>query len=322
MAASYLVTGGAGFIGSHLAQALLDRGHAVRVLDDLSTRRENNLTPMLGQVEFIRGDVRDLATVRSAVDGVEVVFHHAALASVPRSISDPLTTLTVNVTGTEHVLEAARDAGVRRVVYASSSSVYGDTPMLPKSEHMPAHPLSPYAVHKLAGELLAETFTRVYGLETVGLRYFNVFGPRQDPASPYAAVIPRFIAALLGGHRPVVFGDGEQTRDFTYVANVVEANLLAGDAPEAVGQVMNIGSGERVSLNALLRILSGLVGASIEPEYRAPRPGDVHDSLADTRLAQQLLGYQPAITLQEGLAWTVDALSSEAVHAASYATQC
>jgi UDP-glucose 4-epimerase len=312
-AAKYLVTGGAGFIGSHIARTLIERGEHVRVLDNLSTGREENLAVLEGQAEIVRGDLRDLETVRAAVAGVEVVFHQAALASVPRSVADPLTTLAVNVTGSQHVLLAARDAGVRRVVYASSSSVYGNTPTLPKQEDMPPHPMSPYALHKLSAELLCGIHTRVYGLETVALRYFNVFGPRQDPKSEYAAVIPRFVTALLTGQRPIVFGDGEQTRDFTYIDNVVRANLLAADALEASGQAMNIGCGDRISLNAMLRLAGEVLGMAPDPEYRDARTGDVRDSLADITRARRLLGYEPAIAFREGLARTIEAMRASAI---------
>jgi nucleoside-diphosphate-sugar epimerase len=306
--ARYLVTGGAGFIGSHIAEALLDSGQSVRILDNLATGREANVAALNGRVEFIHGDLRNLDTVRAAMQGIEVVFHQGALASVPRSISDPITTLETNVNGTQNVLLAARDAGVRRVVYASSSSVYGNTPTLPKREDMPTHPMSPYAVQKLSGELLCGVFTRIYGLETVALRYFNVFGPRQDPASEYAAVIPRFLTALIEKRHPIVYGDGEQTRDFTYIANVVQANLLAASAPAAVGYAMNIGCGQQISLNTVLHIAGELLGVHIDPDYREPRPGDVRDSLADISLAQQLLGYKPGVSFRDGLAYLVETM--------------
>src|SRR5438445_6780061 len=306
----YLVTGGAGFIGSHIAEALLGVGESVRIFDNLATGRESNLAALEGRAQFIQGDLRDLASVRAAMQGVEVVFHQGALASVPRSIADPIGSLETNINGTQNVLLAARDSGVRRVVYASSSSVYGDTPTLPKREDMPTHPMSPYAVQKLSGELLCGVFTRIYGLETVALRYFNVFGPRQDPASEYAAVIPRFLTALIEKRRPIVFGDGEQTRDFTYIENVVQANLLASTSTDAVGEAFNIGCGERISLNRILRIAGELLGVTVDAEYRDPRPGDVRDSLADFGLAQRLLGYRPSIGFREGLARTLDALRS------------
>lgn len=308
--ARYLVTGGAGFIGSHIAEALLDSGQSVRILDNLATGREGNLAALKGRAEFIHGDLRNLDTVKAATQGIEVVFHQGALASVPRSILDPITTLETNINGTQNVLLAARDAGVRRVVYASSSSVYGNTPILPKREDMPTHPMSPYAVQKLSAELLCGVFTRIYGLETVALRYFNVFGPRQDPASEYAAVIPRFLTALIEGRRPIVFGDGEQTRDFTYIANVVQANLLAASAPDAVGYAMNIGCGQQISLNSVLHIAGELLGVEVDPDYREPRPGDVRDSLADISLAQQLLGYKPSVSFRDGLAYLADWLRS------------
>jgi len=306
--ARYLVTGGAGFIGSHLADALLTRGETVRVFDNLATGREENLALLAGRAEIVRGDLRDLEAVRAAVAGVEVVFHQAALASVPRSIADPLTSLQVNVVGTQHVLLAARDAGVRRVVYASSSSVYGNTPTLPKRESMEPMPLSPYAIQKLTAELLCGAMTRIYGLETVALRYFNVFGPRQDPLSEYAAVIPRFLTALREGRRPLIFGDGEQTRDFTYISNVVWANLLAAESAGAVGHAMNIGCGARISLNDVLRTAGALLGIEAEADYADPRPGDVRDSLADISLAGQLLGYAPAVTFHDGLEQTITAM--------------
>jgi nucleoside-diphosphate-sugar epimerase len=312
MTAQYLVTGGAGFIGSHIAQALLKQGQSVRVFDNLSSGRESNLMALEGRAEVIRGDLRDLAAVRAAVAGVEVIFHEAAMASVPESVADPLKALDVNVTGTQHVLLAARDAGVRRVVFASSCAIYGDSPALPKEESMPPCPLSPYALHKLTGEHLCRLFTQLYGLEAVALRYFNVFGPRQDPASEYAAVIPRFLTALLEGHRPIVFGDGEQTRDFIFIENVVKANLLAAEAPDAVGQAINIGSGERISLNELLRTAGELLGVTVKADYREPRAGDVRDSLAAIQRAKSLIGYEPAITFREGLARTLAALRSNA----------
>jgi nucleoside-diphosphate-sugar epimerase len=304
----YLVTGGAGFIGSHIAEALLDQGESVRIFDNFSTGRKSNLVALKGRAQFIEGDLRDLDSVRSAVKGIEVIFHQGALASVPRSIADPIRSLETNINGTQNVLLSARDAGVRRVVYASSSSVYGDTPMLPKLEEMPTNPMSPYALQKLTGELLCGIFSRIYKLETVALRYFNVFGPRQDPNSEYAAVIPRFLTALIEKRRPIVFGDGEQTRDFTYIANIVRANLLASTAPQAVGRAMNIGCGEQISLNTVLHLAGKLLDVNVDAEYRDPRPGDVRNSLADIGLAQRLLRYEPIISFHEGLAHTLDAL--------------
>jgi nucleoside-diphosphate-sugar epimerase len=308
----YLVTGGAGFIGSHIAEALLNHGETVRVFDNLLTGRQANLEALHGHVEFVQGDLRNFEAVKRAMKGVEVVFHQAALASVPRSLAYPIASLETNINGTQHVLIAARDAGVKRVVYASSSSVYGNTPTLPKRETMQPHPMSPYAVHKLTGELLCEIFTRLYGLETVALRYFNVFGPRQDPTSEYAAVIPRFLTALLRGEKCIVFGDGEQTRDFTYIANVVQANLLAATSAKAVGCAMNIGCGEQISLNTVLRLAGDLLATTPEREYRESRPGDVRHSLADISLAQSLLGYRPIVGFREGLAHTLEALRKEA----------
>jgi len=307
-AAEYVVTGGMGFIGSHIAEALLSRGDSVRIFDNLSTGYEVNLPPPVEGLQVVRGDLRDADVVRQAVSGARVVFHEGALASVPLSIDEPVASLETNVNGTLNVLLAARDAGVERVVFASSSAVYGDSLVLPKDEEMPTLPISPYAVQKLAAENLCQVFSRVYGLQTVSLRYFNVFGPRQDPKSDYAAVIPRFISALLAGHRPVVYGDGEQTRDFTYVGNVVQANLLAASAPNAGGTVVNIGGGERVSLNTVLRLAGKCIGVDVEPEYREPRAGDVRDSVADISRAKQILGYAPSIELEDGLRRTIQSM--------------
>ncbi len=311
--AKYLVTGGAGFIGSHIAEALLEHGESVRIFDNLATGKQTNLAALKGHVQVIQGDLRDFDAIKAAVKGVEVVFHQGALASVPRSIADPVASLETNINGTQNVLLAARDAGVRRVVYASSSSVYGNTPTLPKHEAMPTQPMSPYAVQKLTGELLGRVFTHVYGLETVALRYFNVFGPRQDPTSEYAAVIPRFLTALIKKRRPIVFGDGKQTRDFTYIFNVVQANLQAATSPYASGHVMNIGCGEQISLNTVLQLAGELLNVTPNPEYREPRPGDVRDSLADISLAQQFLSYKPIVGFREGLRRTLDALYRDIV---------
>ena len=302
----FLVTGGAGFIGSHLVERLVRDGKGVRIIDDLTTGKRENIEPFLSEVEFVHGDVRDLELLRRAMDGVDYVLHQAAIPSVPRSIDDPATTNSVNVEGTLNVLIAARDAGVKRVVYASSSSVYGDSPTLPKRETMRPEPLSPYAVGKLAGELYCQVFHRVYGLETVALRYFNVFGPRQDPESQYAGVVPKFINLLLAGDPPTIFGDGEQSRDFTYVQDVVDANLLAVEAEGVSGEVFNIACGERLTINRLVEILSDLVGAKRRPTYASPRPGDVKHSVADVAKAKALLGYTPAVTVQEGLKRTLD----------------
>ena len=297
----FLVTGGAGFIGSHLVEALIDQGHAVRVLDNFSTGKRENLYPFSAAIELIRGDVRSFRTVQEAVAGIDVVLHQAALPSVPRSILDPVTTHEVNASGTLHVLEASRRAGVRRVVYASSSSIYGDSPQLPKEEGMRPNPLSPYAVSKMAGETYCQVFSKVYGLETIALRYFNVFGARQDPDSPYAAVIPKFVKGMLNGERPVVYGDGEQSRDFTYIANVVQANLLAATAVCDSGLVINCAQSGRTTINDLVSTLNRILGKALEPIYEAPRRGDIKHSFADISLAAKHLGYSPDIDLHEGL---------------------
>ncbi len=301
----YLVTGGAGFIGSHLVESLLERGESVRVLDNLSTGKRENIEAFLDRIDFVEGDLCDLEVCRAVVSGVRHVLHQAALASVPRSVQDPIRSNASNVTGTLNLLVAARDAGVERVVYAASSSAYGDTPTLPKEESMPPRPLSPYAITKLVGEQYCRVFHSLYGLETVALRYFNVFGPRQDPQSQYAAVIPRFITALLKGHRPQIYGDGEQSRDFSYVENVVEANLLATTAPEAPGQVLNIACGGRMTLNELASFLKEELGSEVEFEYGEPRPGDVKHSWADITRARAVLGYEPKVSPAEGLRRTV-----------------
>ena len=303
-----LVTGGAGFIGSHLAEALLKQGHQVRVLDNFSTGKKENLVfgdphPSL---EVLSGDIRELSDCFKAVAGVDYVFHEAALASVQRSVEDPLTTQAVNVVGTLHILMASRKAEVKRVIYASSSSVYGDTPVLPKHEEMPPTPLSPYALQKYIGEQYCRLFSQLYDLETVSLRYFNIFGPKQDPASIYSAVIPRFITALMEGRPPTVYGDGEQSRDFTYVENVVEANLLAMDVSHGRGEVMNIACGQRTSLNQLLEILRRILRTKLPPVYQDPRPGDVKHSLADIGRAVWFLHYKPRIDIETGLKRTVD----------------
>lgn len=303
--ARVLVTGGAGFIGSHLVEALLRRGNAVRVLDNLSTGRAENLAAVRDDIELIVGDLRDADTVRRAVAGVEAVLHQGALASVQRSVDDPLTTNAVNVSGTLHVLTAARDARVQRVVFASSSSVYGDTPTLPKIETMPPRPRSPYAVSKLAGEQYCLAFSAVYGLPAIALRYFNVFGPRQDPRSEYAAVIPRFLDRMVRGLAPVIYGDGEQSRDFTYVENVVAANLAALDAPADCSGVFNVGAGERTSLLQLAAQINRLLGSDLAPEHHPPRAGDVRHSLASIAAIGETLGYAPRVTLADGLARTV-----------------
>jgi UDP-glucose 4-epimerase len=296
-----LVTGGAGFIGSHLVEALVERGRAVRVLDDFSTGSPANLEAVRDRVEVIDGDITDLETVRAAMAGVEVVFHQAALASVPRSVANPLATHRACADGTLHVLLAARDAGVRRVVYAASSSAYGNAARLPKTETDPTGPLSPYAAAKLAGENYCAAFSEVYGLETVRLRYFNVFGPRQSPDSPYAAVIPRFLEALTAGRAPVLHGDGRQSRDFTFVADVVQANLLAAAAPGVSGRVYNIACGRRTTLLELVEHLNRLLGTAIAPTHTPPRPGDVRHSQADIERARTDLGYRPTTDVATGL---------------------
>lgn len=308
MSELYLVTGGAGFIGSHLVEELIKRGERVRVIDNLSTGRKENIEPFLSEIEFIEGDIRDLGLVRKVMDGVGYVLHQAAVPSVPRSVRDPLATNSANVDGTLNVLIAARDAGVKRVVYASSSSVYGDTPVLPKHEGMKPEPRSTYAVSKLVGEFYCQVFYHVYGLETVALRYFNVFGPHQDPKSEYAAVVPKFITALLHGEPPVIFGDGEQSRDFTYVSNIVEANLLAAKAEQVAGEVFNIACGERITINELARLLIEIIGVSchLQPKYAPPRPGDVRHSLADVSKARELLGYKVKVDIREGLERAVE----------------
>ncbi len=301
-----LVTGGAGFIGSHLVEALVERGRTVRVLDDFSTGRPANLDAVRDRVEVIDGDITDLETVRRAMHGVKVVFHQAALASVPRSVANPLATHRACADGTLHVLVAARDAGVQRVVYAASSSAYGNSARLPKRETDPTAPLSPYAAAKLAGENYCAAFSEVYGLETVRLRYFNVFGPRQSPDSPYAAVIPRFIAALTAGRSPVIHGDGRQSRDFTFVADVVQANLRAASAANVSGRVYNVACGRRTSLLELIEHLNRLLGTAIAPTYTAPRAGDVRDSQADVERARTELGYRPTTDVATGLRRCLD----------------
>ncbi len=302
--ARYLITGGAGFIGSNLAEALVKAGHRVRILDNFATGARANLAALAGGVELLEGDLRDPASVEQAVRGAEVVFHQGALPSVARSLEDPVTTHAVNATATLLLLQAARRAGVRRVVYASSSSVYGDSPTLPKREEMPTQPKSPYAVSKLAGEGYCQVFAASLGLETVSLRYFNIFGPRQDPASPYAAVIPKFLAAMRRGERPVIFGDGKQSRDFTYVENAVRANLLAAEAPGVSGEVFNVACGARVTLLELVEHLNRLLETHLTPAFASPRPGDVRHSQADLTRAAALLGYHPTVDFPEGLTRT------------------
>ena len=301
LCAPFLVTGGAGFIGSHIAEALVARGDRVRVLDNLSTGLMSNLDGFRRQIEFIEGDVLDPAAVAEAVRGVDCVFHEAALASVPLSVERPLEVHAAGATATLTLLDAARRAGVRRVVYAASSAAYGNQPQSPKRESDLPAPVSPYAAAKLGGELYCQAFTATYGLETVALRYFNVYGPRQDPQSPYSAVIPLFITAMLAGRQPLIYGDGRQSRDFSYVGNVVSANLLAADAPAVAGRVINVANGKSIDLLALVEVLNRLLGTRLSPRHEPPRTGDVRESLADITLARQLLGYQPAVDFEEGL---------------------
>jgi nucleoside-diphosphate-sugar epimerase len=302
---SYLVTGGAGFIGSHLTEELVRRGHTVRVVDSLITGHRRNLQHIRG-VELLEGDLADVAVAERAVKGIDFVLHQAAIPSVPRSVKDPITSNRANVDASLNILVAARDAGVKRLVYAGSSSAYGDTPTLPKREDMPTSPLSPYALQKLVAEQYCQMFTQLYGFETVTIRYFNVFGPRQDPGSPYSGVISLFSAAVLEGRRPTIYGDGEQTRDFTYVANVVDGVLRACEAPRAAGEVINVATGGRISLNELFNEMKKIVGASVTPEYVEPRAGDVRDSQADSSRLANLFPQVEPVALRSGLQATVD----------------
>jgi len=303
--ASYLVTGGAGFIGSHLAEELLRRGHRVRVADNLMTGKRANLASIKA-AEFLEGDLADLPFAAQAVAGMDYVLHQAAIPSVPRSVEDPVTSNRANITATMNTLWAAKGAGVRRLVYAASSSAYGNTPTLPKREDMPTNPLSPYALQKFVGEQYCRLFTNLYGFETVSIRYFNVFGPRQDPGSPYSGVISQFATALLAGRQPTIYGDGEQTRDFTYVANVVDGVLRACEASKANGEVINVATAGRISLNDLVRVMNRIIGSSVQPIYREPRAGDVRDSQADISKAKALLDYTPTVSLEEGLKLTLE----------------
>ena len=302
--ANYLVTGGAGFIGSHLSEELVRRGESVRVVDSLITGKRQNLAH-LPQVEFMEGDLADIDVARRAMKGIDYVLHQAAIPSVPRSVEDPVLSNRANIDASLNVLVAARDAGVRRLVYAGSSSAYGNAPTLPKVETMETAPLSPYALQKLVAEQYCQMFTRLYGLETVTIRYFNVFGPRQDPSSPYSGVISLFISALCEGRRPTIYGDGEHTRDFTYVANVVDGVLRACSAADANGEVINVATGGRISLNQLFATVKRDVGSTVEPIYAEPRAGDVRDSQADISKAKRLLGYAPVVSFEEGLSRTV-----------------
>lgn len=302
-----LITGGAGFIGSHIASGLVKAGARVRIIDDLSTGYRENLEEIGGDVDFVLGSLADESALRKAIEDVELVFHEAAIPSVPRSVENPRQTHRASVDSTFSLLMASRDSGVKRVIYAASSSAYGDQPTLPKTETMLPQPLSPYAVAKLVGEYYCQVFTRVYGLETVSLRYFNVFGPRQDPSSQYSGVISRFISALLSDQQPVIYGDGEQSRDFTYIDNVVAANLKAVDTTKGIGQVINIANGERTTLNQLLGLLKRLTGMNnAQADYQDPRKGDVRDSLADIRRAREMLDFAPHVDLQTGLKLTMD----------------
>ncbi|MEJ7710755.1 MAG: SDR family oxidoreductase [Pyrinomonadaceae bacterium] len=303
-----LVTGGAGFIGSHIAQRLLSEGARVRIIDDLSTGHRQNLDDINDRdLDFVEASINDAAALGRAMEGVELVYHEAAIPSVPRSVANPAETHNACVNGTFAVLDAARQAGVRRVVYAASSSAYGNQPTLPKEEEMRPDPLSPYAVAKLTGEYYCQVFTRSYGLETVSLRYFNVFGPRQDPSSQYSGVISRFIYSLMKGEQPVIFGDGEQSRDFTYIENVVEANMAAAQTTSGIGQIMNVANGQRTTLNELLETLKEItLQHGVQAEYKENRAGDVRHSLADITRAQKMLGYNPKVNLKEGLLHTVN----------------
>jgi len=314
--ASYLVTGGAGFIGSHLTEELVRRGHTVRVADNLITGKRRNLEHITG-VEFLEGDLADLAFAQRAVAGMDFVLHQAAIPSVPRSVKDPLASNRANNDGTLNVLVSARDAGVKRLVFAGSSSEYGDTPTLPKRENMPSSPLSPYALQKVVGTTYCQMFYRLYGFEAVSIRYFNVFGPRQDPGSAYSGVISVFATALSEGRQPTIYGDGEQTRDFTYVANVVDGVLRACEAPKAPGEAINVACGTRISLNELLSVMNRLVGTRIEAIYKEGRAGDVRDSQADIAKAKELLGYEPLVGLEEGLRHTLAWCQGESAAAAT-----
>lgn len=300
------MTGGAGFIGSTIVDELLRRGHQATVLDDFSGGKEANLAAAAAKIRLLRGSICDLDTVREACKGADYVLHLAARTSVPRSVADPLETNRVNVDGTLNVLVAARDAAVRRIVFAASSSAYGESPTLPKVESMAAQPISPYGVSKLAGEVYLQVFGRAYGLENVSLRYFNVFGPRQDPTSQYSGVLSRFITAFIEGSQPVVFGDGEQSRDFTFVENVVDATLRAAEAPNVSGMVFNVGTGARFTLNHTLALLGKISGKPVQARYEPPRTGDIRDSQADISLARTHLGYEPRVGFEEGLRRTFD----------------
>jgi UDP-glucose 4-epimerase len=302
----YLVTGGAGFIGSNTVDELVRRGHSVVVLDDFSSGKEDNLAEIRNKITFIKGSITDIEVVRKAMHEAEYVLHLAARTSVPRSVKDPIETNRINIDGTLNVLVAAKELKIKRVVFAASSSAYGETPTLPKIETMQPEPISPYGVTKYVGELYGQTFGRCYGLENVALRYFNIFGPHQDPGSPYSGVLAKFCTAFLEDTQPVVFGDGEQTRDFTYVENAVQANLLACEAPNVSGKVFNVGVGGRISLNDVLRTLGRITGKTLEAKYDPPRDGDIRDSQADISQAREYLGYDPQVSFEEGLTRTFE----------------
>ena len=310
MAAKYLVTGGAGFIGSNIVEGLLKNRESVRIIDNLSTGNIHNLDNFRSEIEFIEGDIQDLSTIQKAMNGIEFVFHQAALPSVPRSIENPVASNDSNISGTLNVLLAARDNNVKRVIYAGSSSAYGDTPTLPKQEDMTPHPLSPYALTKLTGEYYCKIFNSVYGLETLTIRYFNVFGPRQNPASQYAAVIPKFIESLLKDQPPTIYGDGEQSRDFTYIENVVSANILASKAKKTSGEIVNVATSTRTTINQLFYTLKDLLEKDINPIYGEAQKGDVKHSLADITRARKILGYKPVVNLEAGLKRTIDWMKS------------
>jgi nucleoside-diphosphate-sugar epimerase len=316
----YVVTGGAGFIGSNTVDELVKRGHSVVVLDDLSAGKEENLADVRNKITFIKGSITDIEILQKAMHQAEYVIHLAARTSVPRSVKDPIETNRINIDGTLNVLVAARDNKVKRVVCAASSSAYGETPTLPKVETMQPQPISPYGVTKYVGELYAQTFGRCYGLENVCLRYFNIFGPRQDPDSPYSGVLSRFAKAFLEEDQPVIYGDGEQTRDFTFVDNAVQANLLACEAPAASGHTVNIGTGASVSLNQTLQLLRNLTGKNLQAKYDPAREGDIRDSLADIQKARQMLGYEPTVMFEEGLQRTFEWYNARHLKAASDAS--
>lgn len=304
--AKYLVTGGAGFIGSHIVERLVGDGQEVRVLDDFSSGKRENIAPFASKIDLLEGDLRAEEDCRKACEGVEIIFHEAAVPSVPRSVEDPRTSHEVNIDGTFNLLMAARDAKVRRVVYAASSSAYGDQPELPKRETAVPSPLSPYALNKLVGEYYLSVFHKCFGIEAISLRYFNVFGSRQDPTSAYAAAIPAFVSAILKDEPPTVYGDGEQTRDFTHIDNIVHANMLAASAPQAEGYVMNVACAERVSVNQIIGEINKLLGKDVKPRYVDTRPGDVKHSLADITLAGELIGFEPVVMFDEGLRLAID----------------